>query len=78
MFRIEFLRRAMGETQRSFSRRIGEPQCNLSQIERGIRKPWPRIRKSIADALGANESDLFDDRGNPLPVDWQLPIREAM
>ncbi len=78
MTRIEFLRKEIELTQSQFARQIGESQCNISQIERGIRKPWPRVRKAISDALGVSEVDLFDPKGSPLLVDWQLPRRKEV
>ena len=73
MTRIEFLRRQQDKTQKELAQDIGHAPCNIAQIERGHRKPWPSIREAIADALGVNESDLFDVNGNPLEVDWTLP-----
>jgi transcriptional regulator with XRE-family HTH domain len=32
---------------------------HISDIERGVRQPWPRARKAIAEALRMSEGDLF-------------------
>lgn len=73
MTRIEFLRREQGFKQKELAEMVGDWACNLAQIERGHRRPWPRIRAAIAEALNVDEADLFDDSGVPLEVDWQLP-----
>ena len=73
MTRVEFLRRQKDKTQKELAQEIRNAPCNIAQIERGHRKPWPSIREAIAEALGVNESDLFDEDGKPLEVDWILP-----
>ncbi len=75
MTRIEFLRRELGWKQKELADQYNGHSCDISQIELGVRKPWPRVRKSIAQALGVSEADLFDDNGWPLEVDWELPSR---
>lgn len=77
MTRIEFLRREQNMTQRALAEKISNWACNIAQIERGHRKPWPRIRKDIAEALGVDEQDLFDRAGYPLEVQWEIPARTA-
>jgi len=74
--RIEFLRREKGIKQKVLAQMVGDWACNVAQIEHGIRKPWPRIRKAIAEALSTREAELFDARGVPLNVDWTLPLIE--
>lgn len=34
---------------------------NISAIERGTMIPWPKIRKSLAEALKVAESELFPE-----------------
>lgn len=75
MTRVEFLRRERGWKQKDLAQLYGGHSCDVSQIEQGIRKPWPRVRKDIADSLGVSEEDLFDRNGWPLEVDWDLPQR---
>lgn len=78
MTRIEFLRREKGITQKDMSSMIQVRQATFAQIERGHRRPWPKIRKAIAEALEVQEEDLFDSYGNPLEVDWTLPKKRAI
>lgn len=74
MTRIEFIRRQNGKRQKD----SGGRGCDISQIEQRLRKPWPRIRKSISEALGVAEADLFDADGWPLEVEWSLPKQESI
>jgi len=34
---------------------------NISAIERGTLAPWPRAKKSLAEALDVSESELFPE-----------------
>ena len=34
---------------------------NISAIERGTLAPWPRVRKSLAEALNVSEAELFPE-----------------
>lgn len=78
MTRIEFIRREKGIKQKVLAEAVGDWACNIAQIERGIRRPWPKIRRAMAEVLNVRESDLFDENGIPLEVDWELPSQEAM
>ena len=40
--------------------------CAISSIERGCYRAGPRVRSSVALALGKNESELFDEAGWPI------------
>lgn len=77
MTRVEFIRRKMGLRQRDIAATYGGYPCDISQVEQGFRKPWPRLRRLIAEALGVAEEDLFDREGRPLEVDWSLPREES-
>lgn len=33
----------------------------ISDIERGVRQPWPRIRRSLARALRVSVEELFEE-----------------
>lgn len=73
MTRVEFLRREQGLTQKQLANMVNEWRNNLSDVERGARRPWPRLRKSLAEALGVREEDLFDETGDCKQVDWTIP-----
>lgn len=58
----------MGLSQTEFGRRIGiSPTC-ITQIERGYRKPWPKIRRQLTELLNMAEEELFDSEGWPKKV----------
>ena len=74
----ELERRLQGKTHKNISDTYGGNPCDISQIERGHRKPWPKLRKAIAAALNVDERDLFEEDGTPLLVDRQLPRRKEV
>ena len=57
--RLRAVREALGVSQAELSRRVGVNQSLVSRAERGEIKPWPRLRKAAADALGVAEDSLF-------------------
>ena len=54
-----------GLSQTELARRIRVAPQNLSSIERGQLKAWPRIKKSLARALKVKESALFPEVFEP-------------
>ena len=62
--RVREVREKLGLTQVELSRcaRIASP--NLSAIEHGERKAWPKARRRLARALKCRESDLFPQEGS--------------
>lgn len=73
---IELIRRKKNFSQKELAKRIGEIASNLSQIECGYRKPWPKVRKTIAEALECSEDDLFGQDGFPLVVNVEMPAKK--
>ena len=57
--RIREFRKKRGLRQTDLARLVGIFQSELSEIERGIRKPSVYLAKKIAKALGASLDDLF-------------------
>ena len=57
--RIEEFRKKKGLRQTDLARLVGIFQSELSEIERGIRKPSVYLAKKIAKVLGASLDDLF-------------------
>jgi len=57
--RIKEFRKKKGLRQTDLARLVGIFQSELSEIERGIRKPSVYLAKKIAKALGASLDDLF-------------------
>lgn len=49
-----------GFSQRALARRAGIANGHLSQIERGLRNPSPKVARKIIVALGAEFNDLFE------------------
>ena len=57
--RIRKFRKKKQLRQTDLARMIGIFQSELSEIERGIRKPSVYLAKKIAKALGVSLDDLF-------------------
>ena len=58
---IRYRRVAMGLTQEQLAAKIGIAATQLSEYERGRRKPHARTLAWIAEALGCREEELFAD-----------------
>jgi transcriptional regulator with XRE-family HTH domain len=59
--RVRVIRQALGISQAELARRVGVNASLLSRAERGEIRPWPRLRRATADALGVSEMVLFGD-----------------
>jgi len=69
MTKIEFYRREASLSQSALARRLGISPANIVLVERGHRKPWPKLRRQLAEALGVPETELFDAEGWPLKAE---------
>src|SRR5690349_16125286 len=56
---LELERRRQGLTSTELARRMGVPRPQVSEVERGHRRPNPSFRAKAATALGVSEQDLF-------------------
>lgn len=71
MFIIEYIRRNKGLTQTEVAEQIGfKNSTPIVQVERGNRKPWPKIRKALAEFYGVDEQTLFDADGWPKKLEY--------
>ena len=55
-------------------------ECNqtlISQIERGFRKPYPKLRKAVSKALDVGEGVLFMPSGHCRTVELKDVVRVA-
>lgn len=59
--KIKKARESFGLTQAQLAKKIGTTPQNISQYERGIRKPKYETLRKIADAVGCNVYDLVPD-----------------
>jgi putative transcriptional regulator len=41
---------------------------SIVQVEKGYRKPWPKLRKQIAELLLYDEKNLFTEDGWPRKI----------
>ena len=57
--RIREFRKKKGLRQTDLAKMVGIFQSELSEIERGMRKPSVYLAKKIAKALGVSLDDLF-------------------
>jgi len=61
--RVKEYRERAGLSQVELSRRARIASPNLSAIEHGHRKAWPRARWLLARALRCTEAELFPENG---------------
>jgi transcriptional regulator with XRE-family HTH domain len=57
--RLKEYRERAGLSQTELAWRAKMAGQNISAIERGTLAPWPRARKSLAEALQVGEAELF-------------------
>ncbi|NLA11741.1 MAG: helix-turn-helix transcriptional regulator [Firmicutes bacterium] len=62
--RIRALRRLKRVTQQELAKRIGISATLLSYMERGLRKPTPKMLEEIALKLDVPREELFIIRGS--------------
>ena len=75
MTALRSLREAAGMTQEKLSRKVHMSECELGNVERGYRLPWPHEAQTIAEALGVAVESLFPD-GFKLKKDWGRQTKE--
>ena len=63
--RIKQFRERQGLSQVELARRARTAGPNLSAVERGERKAWPKLRRNLARALKTSQSELFRDEKEP-------------
>jgi len=56
--RIRAFRKLKGYTQSELSEKLGVSVSILGAVERGTRKPEPRLIRSIAETLGIRHEEL--------------------
>ena len=52
----------LSQLQLSFLSRV--PNCVISDFERGVRTPWPKAKRALAQALRVPEGQLFPKDGH--------------
>jgi len=65
--RIRAFRKLKGYTQSEFSEKLGVSVAILGAVERGTRKPDPRLLRLIADKLGIDKEELSGAPGANSP-----------
>jgi transcriptional regulator with XRE-family HTH domain len=55
--------RGLSQLQLSFLSQV--PNCVISDIERGIRQPWPKVRHALARTLKIPILELFPNSDKP-------------
>ncbi|GHU77585.1 hypothetical protein AGMMS49992_25950 [Clostridia bacterium] len=58
---IRCIRRTKGITQVELARKVGITQSGYSQIENGEVKPKVKVAKRIAQVLGTNWAEFYDE-----------------
>jgi len=72
--RIQFFRKQRQLSQAALAEKVDISITSLSQIERGVKYPTSETLSRIANALGAEARELFDDEEAP-PADRSLLMR---
>jgi len=57
--RLREIRTGLGLSQLQLSFLSRVPNCVISDFERGIRTPWPKAKRALAQALRRPESEIF-------------------
>lgn len=57
--RIRAFRKLKGYTQSELSEKLGVSVAVLGAVERGTRKPDPKLLRMIADTLGISKEELI-------------------
>jgi transcriptional regulator with XRE-family HTH domain len=57
--RIKQWRGQMGISQTKLASVVGVAQGNLSRVETGKMYAWPKLRRTLCEALEATEEELF-------------------
>jgi transcriptional regulator with XRE-family HTH domain len=70
MTALRRLREAVGMTQEKLARKVHMSECELGNVERGYRLPWPHEAKAIADVLVIAVETLFPD-GYKMKKEWE-------
>ena len=52
-------REATGLNQRELAEKAHVPQSTVSELERGTRKPWPKVARKLSRILKMPVSELF-------------------
>jgi transcriptional regulator with XRE-family HTH domain len=63
--RIKQFRERQGLSQVELARRAHTAGPNLSAVERGERKAWPKLRRNLARVLKTSQNELFRDEKEP-------------
>jgi transcriptional regulator with XRE-family HTH domain len=62
--KLREIREAKGFNQRELAEKAHSPQSTLSELERGARRPWPKVAKRLSKALDTPIEELFPDDFN--------------
>lgn len=57
--KLREIRTGMGLSQLQLAFLSRVPNCVISDIERGVRRPWPKARRALAQALRMPEAEIF-------------------
>jgi transcriptional regulator with XRE-family HTH domain len=75
MTALRTLRESAGMTQEKLARKVHMSECELGNVERGYRLPWPHEARAIADVFVVAVETLFPD-GFKLKKDWGRYTKE--
>ena len=62
--RVRELRVRAGLSQTEVARRIGVSAPNISALEASQITAWPKLRRSLAQILKANQREIFPENGS--------------
>jgi transcriptional regulator with XRE-family HTH domain len=59
--RVRELRQERGWNQRELAEATHVCQTTVSELERDVRRPWPKVAQQLSLALGASVSQVFPE-----------------
>ena len=78
---IEYVRKEMQLSQVQLARELGISPTAVTQLEKGYRKSWPKLREGLSQFFGVDEGVLFDGDGWPKKINLDLskdPIKTVI
>lgn len=59
--KLREIREARGLNQRELAEKAHTPQSTISELERGVRRPWLKVARRLSKTLDTPIEELFPD-----------------
>lgn len=74
---LQIAREEAGLSGFELARRANVNKSLISQIEKGFRKPYPKFRARVSEALGLSEDVLFNSDGSCKTIAFEKLLEAA-